>query len=513
MICGLQIGHTPSIAVSQNGKLIYYNEERKLSQKKREFGIPFRCIDQLNFKIDKFVSTNYNFDKEEIYQLTNYLRYKKLLSENDDVFCFYKPHHLSHAIKAFIDSGFESARVFVIDGRGSDWDFERTGTAYETCSIYEIKLGKIICIYKRLFNKNISTSFKLKSNLENLLVSKDTIFDIKNTSDLGHFYQSVSKHFGYVDEEGKFMGLQSYGKPTNIDVSKINILEKTLDVAATCQKKFEDDYSELVQKYESSNMIFTGGTALNVVNNYKIFKKFKKSNLYFEPLCEDVGNSIGAVYSWCLKNNIKIEKLKDIYLGTHLKVDKKILENEIIIDDVDINKIVDILKDGNVVGLIQGKAEAGPRALGNRSLLLDPTLSNCKQVMNQIKKREKFRPFAISIKENFVEDYFYDIKFSPYMMYAAQAKPKAKKNISGVIHVDNTCRVQTVNENNNFFLYNLLDKFKVPILMNTSFNLAGYPIVESFEDVLFSMRNSIIKYVYFADEKKLLVKNESNEKT
>ena len=166
------------------------------------------------------------------------------------------------------------------------------------------------------------------------------------------------------------------------------------------------------------------------------------------------------------------------------------------------------LKDGQVVGLIQGKAEAGPRALGNRSLLLDPTLLNCKDIMNKIKKRETFRPFAISIVEDVVEDYFdfKNINKSPFMMYAPQAKDKAKNIISGVLHVDNTCRVQTVSEKDNFVLYQLLQNFKVPMLMNTSFNLAGYPMVDSFEDVIFSLKNSKLNYIYFADEKKLLLK-------
>ena len=158
--------------------------------------------------------------------------------------------------------------------------------------------------------------------------------------------------------------------------------------------------------------------------------------------------------------------------------------------------------------MIQGKAEAGPRALGNRSLLLDPTLPGAKDLMNSIKKREEFRPFACSILEDEADTYFdmLNIKQSPYMMHAPQARELAKQKIPSLVHVDNTCRIQTINKNQNKVLYNLLKKFKTPVIMNTSFNLAGYPMVDTFEDIVFTLRNSLLKYVYFADCKKLLIK-------
>ena len=130
--------------------------------------------------------------------------------------------------------------------------------------------------------------------------------------------------------------------------------------------------------------------------------------------------------------------------------------------------------------------------------------------MNNIKQRENFRPFACSILENKANNYFemLNIKQSPFMMYAPQAKKLAKDTIPSLVHVDNTCRIQTINNKQNSILYNILKMFKVPVIMNTSFNLAGYPIVETFEDVLFTLRNSSLKYVYFADYKKLLIKDD-----
>jgi carbamoyltransferase len=205
-----------------------------------------------------------------------------------------------------------------------------------------------------------------------------------------------------------------------------------------------------------------------------------------------------------------IQKLQDLYIGEVIKLDESLLLNEKIKDSIELNEIIKLLNQGEVVGLVQGKAEAGPRALGNRSLLLDPTLPNAKDLMNNIKQRENFRPFACSILENKANNYFemLNIKQSPFMMYAPQAKKLAKDTIPSLVHVDNTCRIQTINNKQNSILYNILKMFKVPVIMNTSFNLAGYPIVETFEDVLFTLRNSSLKYVYFADYKKLLIKND-----
>ena len=289
----------------------------------------------------------------------------------------------------------------------------------------------------------------------------------------------------------------------NYDLNEKSISQEKNWVALT-------EIHDLVKKYKIDNMVFTGGTALNVVNNYKIQKEFKDCNLWFDPLCEDNGNCIGVAYAYLYFEKQSIQKLQDLYIGEVIKLDESLLLNEKIKDSIELNEIIKLLNQGEVVGLVQGKAEAGPRALGNRSLLLDPTLPNAKDLMNNIKQRENFRPFACSILENKANNYFemLNIKQSPFMMYAPQAKKLAKDTIPSLVHVDNTCRIQTINNKQNSILYNILKMFKVPVIMNTSFNLAGYPIVETFEDVLFTLRNSSLKYVYFADYKKLLIKND-----
>lgn len=509
IVGGINIGANSSLALMENGKLIYYNEERKLSRIKYDGGIPYNCIDQiLDIKIDKCYATSYNFIKSDLLNLKQYLKFKKILND-DDIFSFYKPHHLGHLFKAYVDSGFTSARVFVLDGRGSKW-----GDGVEVCSVYDLEALNIKCLYKKIYNKKNKNIDYEKNEIG---IIPETKFEVTNNLTLGPLYAIVSKYFGFALEEGKFMGLQSYGKineqlleslKKGIKKEELHTIPFTLDSAKTCQTFFELEYLDLVKKYKTNNMIFTGGATLNVVNNYKLKKQFSDCNMYFEPICGDEGNSIGAAYTYYLNNNKKIFRNKNVYLGSKIKIKDSLLKDEILELNVDIKHIANMLNDGEVVGFVQGKAEAGPRALGNRSLLLDPTIKNAKDKMNAIKKRENFRPFACSILEKNYKEFFYvdELDKSPFMMVAPQAKEKTKVMAPSIVHVDGTCRVQTVTKEDNKNFFELLNNFKLPLVMNTSLNLAGYPIDETFEDILFTLRNSSLKYVYFADEKKLLQK-------
>ena len=163
---------------------------------------------------------------------------------------------------------------------------------------------------------------------------------------------------------------------------------------------------------------------------------------------------------------------------------------------------VEYLLEQKVVALYQGQSEYGPRALGNRSILFDPRNPKGKDIINGIKKREWFRPFAGTIMLEYVHDYFemLTLKESPYMSFAVQAKEKAIKEVPSIIHVDNTCRIQTVTREQNKHFYELIEEFYnktgVPILFNTSFNLAGEPLVETLADAIDTVNRSEIDYIY-----------------
>ena len=179
--------------------------------------------------------------------------------------------------------------------------------------------------------------------------------------------------------------------------------------------------------------------------------------------------------------------------------------------NTDEKKIVEILESKNIVAIFQGSSEAGPRALGNRSLLFDPRVINGKDIVNKVKKREWFRPFAGTILEEDVHEWFdlREMDNTPFMMYAVNCKQNVKEKIPAILHFDNTCRIQTINKKQNENFYNLIkafkDKTKFPILFNTSLNLAGQPLVETLQDALNLLQNSKLKYLYLPEIKKLVI--------
>jgi carbamoyltransferase len=191
-----------------------------------------------------------------------------------------------------------------------------------------------------------------------------------------------------------------------------------------------------------------------------------------------------------------------------LETGEKVFEN------VEYSSVVDLLIQGNIVSIFQGRSEAGPRALGNRSILFDPRVKDGKDIVNRVKRREPFRPFACSILLEESHNWFdmTHIKESPHMMYSFKALPGVKDIIPSVIHVDNTSRIQTVTQEQNFHYYNLIKEFfvktSVPVLFNTSFNLAGETIVEDIHDALSTLRRSELEYLYLPEVGKLIyIKN------
>ena len=186
-----------------------------------------------------------------------------------------------------------------------------------------------------------------------------------------------------------------------------------------------------------------------------------------------------------------------------------LLDNETI-TDVTYSDVVKLLLDQNILSIFQGRSEAGPRALGNRTITFDPRNPNGKDIVNTVKMREGFRPFAASVLLEYTHEWFdlAGLDESPFMMYAVEALPGVADKVPSVIHVDNSCRIQTVTQKQNFHWYNLIKCFYeetgVPMLFNTSFNLAGETIVETLDDALSTLRRSKIEYLWLPEESKLI---------
>ena len=274
------------------------------------------------------------------------------------------------------------------------------------------------------------------------------------------------------------------------------------DIGASAQKVLEDVMLKMVNhiylKTKMKNLCMSGGVALNGVANYKILKNGPFDNVHIPPSPGDGGSAVGcAQYLYFVHNNKKriIEnnhsKLiqENVYVGPSYN-DEDIIKfhdsNNIKYEKFEkqslLKKTAQLISTGNIVGWYQGKMEWGPRALGNRSILADPRNASMKDILNEkIKHRESFRPFAPSVLEEYASDFF-DIDIpSPYMLIVA--KVKKPEIIPAVTHVDGTSRLQTVSNDANPLYYDLINEFYkitgVPVIINTSMNVMGEPIVNT----------------------------------
>lgn len=365
---------------------------------------------------------------------------------------YYIDHHQSHAAYAYLSSGYEESDILAIDGRGYNFN----------------------CIF---IDKN------------------KTIHDLSDKINIGSLWNYISQQidFGYLGA-GKVMGLSAYG---NMDDRMYCLLEglhqglMTKDdfensdifpyenLAHCLQKYTEDLIIEHVYPLKTSNSIcIAGGVAYNGYVNEMLYDNW--DYVHVPPAAGDEGQALGTYMhaDYNLNNNIHNPS---VYSGKEF-----LWEGE---EKADYKEIAQAIADGAIIGWFQGKSESGNRALGNRSILADPRRWDIKQVINsKIKMREDFRPFAPSVLEDYYQDYFLTKETSPYMSRIVKIKnaDKARK-VPGVVHIDGTSRIQTVNKNQNEKYYNLINEFYkitgVPMLLNTSFN-CNEPIVETPEEAI-----------------------------
>jgi carbamoyltransferase len=573
-ILGIQKQADGAVCLLKDGKLIYYAQEERISRIKRD-SYPFQTINKVKEftdKIDKVVFSGYDFVKLENQQYFKQLKNIGLIHKNSEWIEWPRSHHVAHAFNAFYHSGFSEAICIVCDGQGSEYKLKNGNTGSETTSVFTMRYPDIINpIYK-----NIHLDLKNRQRVDDLTIDWEidpttSLFEkhlethIENCEisyhydfDVGCMYQSISNHLGFGHSEcGKTMGLSSYGQPNekipnlllksensefysnmnlfldrgNINTDLYPFLSNKKenqsylnDLSYMLQRAVEVKnlhiINKILNKNLSKNLIITGGVALNVVANAYYKKNLPKDiNLYIEPICEDYGNCIGLskLLFYSVSKSMEVAPLDTVYLGAEPSYEFTLNENEILLENVNEQSVVDLLIKGNIIAIFQGKSEAGPRALGNRSLLFDPRNPDAKNIVNQIKKREWFRPFAATILEEEAHKWFdlIGLKNSSFMMYALECLPGIKDKIPGVVHVDGTCRIQTVNVDQNKNLYKIITSFfietGVPILLNTSFNLAGDPMVETISDALNTLRKSQLQYLYLPEISKMIVSPNINE--
>jgi carbamoyltransferase len=366
-------------------------------------------------------------------------------------------HHYSHAAAGYYTSAFNDAVIVVLDAIGE----------YNTSTIWVGEGDKIKLKYKQNYPVSFGLFYSAFTQLIGLMPNQEEyiMMGMAAYGDWQKYYKKVDEYFPSYDK-------QKYNFHKGITDWGMDITEQDkFDIAAAVQMVYEQRLNQFMRMAKSltgkNNLVFMGGCALNSSANTLLWKIFDM--IWIMPNPGDAGSSLGAAAALYGKHL----DWKNPYLGYDLG------------GQYPIQKIVDgILKDG-VVAVATGKAEYGPRALGNRSILADPRDPLIKDKVNLIKQRELFRPFAPVVMAEHASKWF-DMDFeSPYMQYTVKCLQPDK--IPSVVHADGTSRVQTVTREQHPGLYRVLNKFYlqtgVPILLNTSLNIKGQPLLNDEQDI------------------------------
>ena len=497
--------------------------------------------------------------KEKLFQ-KNFLFNK--LKEHDknyksDQNIFFSDHHLSHAASAFFPSPFKEALILTADGVG---EWATTTVAVGKDNDLEIKkeihfphsLGLLYSAF------TYYTGFKVNSGEYKLMglapygnpIYENNIKKLVDIKEDGTF-RLDQKYFNYATgltmTNNKFNDLfgQTPRNPKNEKITQFH-----MDIAASIQKVTEEIMIKLVKavrkEYDIKNLCLAGGVALNCVANGKILKEKIFDNIWIQPAAGDAGGSLGAALAlWHKEQGNKREvnlkdDMKGSYLGTEFSQEEIEKELKLIgakFEKVNykdlINKTSELLSNEKAIGWFQGRMEFGPRALGNRSILGDPRSDKMQKNLNlKVKNRESFRPFAPSVLREDISDWFDIDVDSPYMLLVANINPdkkiemtKEQKKLFGidklnikrsevpaVTHVDYSARIQTVTKDTNQRYHDLISKFKdktgCPIIVNTSFNVRGEPIVNTPTDAFNCFMGTDLDYLVIGNY--ILNKNEQD---
>ena len=446
-----------------------------------------------NYQNFDYIKEKLNFDKKKIIQIS---------------------HHLAHAASTYYTSEFKSSAILIVDGNGSD---------LETNSFFEAKGNKIKFIENYKCHGIGAAYGAVTSQILNLGTGGEG--KTMGLAPYGKFNKNIKINYkmnGVETNFKKFMlrmptsdvlnHINSNFRPNSLRIklkaaNKNNIMSKPyVDWAYMIQNASEKIMinlgKNLYDKTKNKNICLAGGVALNSVANEKLFKKNNFKDIFIFPACSDSGIPFGLAL-WGYHNIFKEQKrikFKNAYTGITYNLDptlKILIENKILFNETSYNEIGKLISEGNVIANFFGGSEYGPRALGNRSILADPRKKHIRDHINKnIKHREIFRPFAPSILEEHSLDYF-NVKKSPFMLRVTNCKKK--KKIPSALHVDNTARVQTVNKKDNPNFYKIIKEFfnitGVPVLLNTSFNNAGEPLVETPLDAIISALKTNVDYL------------------
>ena len=537
--------HDSAATIIIDGEVIAAAEEERFSRIKHDSGFPKKaiefCLKEGNIKnkeIDwvvfyekpflkferitlsalatvpkarqPFVDAYKMWFKDKLWIKSEILRYIKIPSENI-LFC---QHHISHAASSYYTSPFKSAAILTSDGVGewatTTWGKGKDNKLHLTEEIrFPHSLGLFYSTFTQFLGFQVNEGeYKVMGlapygqprhkDKVNKLIWQST--DGSYSLNMDYFSFHTSEKRSYNDKFIKLFGVPPV-KPQSSD----NVLPMYADIAASAQEVLEEKLvviaKNLREKTGEENLCIAGGVALNGVANWRIFREAGFKNIYVHPAAGDSGGSLGAamyVYHHIL-GKPKTKLFKNVYLGNENKdtdiqnfLEKENIKAELLTDKELIEKVADLLFRKKVIGWVQGRFEWGPRALGARSILADPRDKKMRDLVNsKIKFREAFRPFAPVTLYDKGKEYF-DIGKGAiqqpleFMIAVVPVKKKWQQKLGAVTHVDGTARPQFIKKESNPKYYNLIREFGkktgVSVLLNTSFNLKGEPIVNTCED-------------------------------
>jgi carbamoyltransferase len=450
------------------------------------------------------------------------------------------PHHYGHAVSVFATSGFADAAVLIVDGAGSPVDDCTpdelnvlkgiSDDSWETISLYHASGATVVPLEKHAVERGA------------WYVPYDG--EMPSFGSLGGMFSATAQQiFGEVTEAGKVMGLAPYGEKQfrtsdffDIDKGRFcfkdavplqfrhsdrwpNRKTEYEALASSVQSALEDAVLYLAQHVRelsgSTNLCYAGGVALNSVANERIIRESGFENVYIMPAAEDSGTAIGAAYHglWRLtQDNSRKQLLHDApgrsYSPDEISAAINQSPNVTAVHSRDvISDAAQLLCEGKIIGWFDGGAELGPRALGQRSILCDPRQPDAKDTLNtRVKMRESFRPFAPAVLLEEAPNWFEfgeTVHESPFMLRVVDVKLEKRDLVPAIVHVDGTGRVQTLTRVNNGRFYELVKKFHaetgVPMLLNTSFNRMGEPIIETPADAIACLLNTGLDCCVFED--------------
>ena len=551
--------HDPSAALLVDGKVVSACDEERFIRKKHAMGhLPLCAIDfclkkakikpsdvnivALPWSNDIYKKKKYEYffrclKPRTSHAIKAFTRQKARLREKEEklerviretgissgVKRYFVEHHIAHASSAYHLSGMDNSAIMTIDGAG-----EFTSTMFANG-----EGGRIT---------------KLKE-----IIYPDT---------LGLFYATITEYLGFQSNNGEYkvMGMAPYGDPEKIDLSHMircngktfrandeyvwvtrsrkydqtkgfskkmvkewgpprigdGLKEPYIHIAASAQRKLEDITIALMENYlgdilksNGGRLCFAGGVALNVKLNKRLLEHDLVNHLFVQPASSDSGSALGAATYAAHDSGEKIEPMTHAYLGPEYNNNeiKEVLDKNKILYEYKENIIEaasNLLAKGEIVAWFQGAMEYGPRALGNRSILANPSIEGMSDEINaRIKFREKWRPFCPSILKEYAKEILGTDHPSPYMTFSFTVNEQWRKKIPEVVHIDGSARPQVVDNETNPRFYSLLKNFHektgLPVLINTSLNRRGEPIVCSPENALEMFYNSGLQYLAIGD--------------